>query len=653
MSLPQNAQLLVCPKCWELFFSTPEFQTLCRRTSDETDCVEYIASTFQVEDSAASGCSWCRLLLSLKDDAEAQTLGEGHSPLQKIPVRFGAGLEGENFTPQGNNRFSLWINGASYFLTAFTARHDLTSGIVTAREMEHQINSPTAFDQAREWLKECSGHKKCGVVGPTQLPSRVIEVSPENDPETPRLLESRTIVDYFVALSYCWGTNQTGITTKSNIKARHEQLNVDSLSRTIKEAIQVTRKINLKYLWVDAICIVQDSQEDKNIELANMCKIYQNALVTIVAANAANANQGFLEDRAPPEPATKIPFWGPDGKLGTASLRLEGWYDDGNEPINVRAWTFQERLLSPRLLIYASHTLQYQCNQDTVNLGDSINLPSGLSAWRVPPASARLNVQAAGRTWGHIISMYSARRLSYLEDKLTALAGMAEAFQQQASGDYLAGLWSGDMLPRLLLWQASRTDDYAPCPMYTAPSWSWASLNSPVFFSAFYNHHSYDWYDVKGPSQEIILESQQLRFGRVKTGHLKLSTHVRHGVYHPPQYIRWVAPSSISMPQQDLDSAASIYVDDDLFSKRNVISIAIAKRSYDHDVDEDLPITIGSAARAMFEPPTAEDGASWFVVDGLIIAPTGAEGKYRRVGCFFGAKENEFRECPLEEMTLI
>lgn len=68
-----------------------------------------------------------------------------------------------------------------------------------------------------------------------------------------------------------------------------------------------------------------------------MCKIYQDALVTIVAANAANANQGFLEDRTSPEPPMKIPFWGFDGRLGTVSIRLEGWYDGGNEPINARA----------------------------------------------------------------------------------------------------------------------------------------------------------------------------------------------------------------------------------------------------------------------------------------------------------------------------
>jgi hypothetical protein len=91
-----------------------------------------------------------------------------------------------------------------------------------------------------------------------------------------------------------------------------------------------------------------------------MCKIYQQALITIVAANAADANQGFLAQRATPQPSTKVPFWSQDGRIGIVSLRPEGWYNDKSEPVNTRAWTLQERLLSPRLLIYATHTLQYQ-----------------------------------------------------------------------------------------------------------------------------------------------------------------------------------------------------------------------------------------------------------------------------------------------------
>jgi hypothetical protein len=71
------------------------------------------------------------------------------------------------------------------------------------------------------------------------------------------------------------------------------------------------------------------------------------------------------------------------------------------------------------------------------------------------------------------------------------------------------------------------------------------------------------------------------------------------------------------------------------------------------DAKEDLPVMFGSAARSIFEPPKLENGSPWSVIDGLIITPTGVEGTYRRVGCFFGAKESEFKDYPREEATLI
>jgi hypothetical protein len=106
--------------------------------------------------------------------------------------------------------------------------------------------------------------------------------------------------------------------------------------------------------------------------------------VTIVAASSSAANQGFLADRKPPRPSVKIPCWGKDGELGAVSLRPEGWYDAESEPVNSRAWTLEERLLSPRLLIYATHTLQYQCHYHPVTLGCSIHIPAGLGSWRLP-----------------------------------------------------------------------------------------------------------------------------------------------------------------------------------------------------------------------------------------------------------------------------
>ncbi|OCL10927.1 HET-domain-containing protein [Glonium stellatum] len=625
---------------------------------DEAVSFGYSAAASEVEESAADGCTWCQLILSLKGDAEEVSLGGGHSPLLELPIRFGSGLKGESFTPPGNNRFGLWINGATYYLTAFTTGDDPVSELVTARELENDINSAKVFEQIQKWLKDCAHHDSCERQMLHGLPSRVIEVSPEHDPGTPRLLATHGLVDNYVALSYCWGPNQTCFTTKRNLNAHLQRLDMNTLSRTIQDAILVTRRMNIKYLWVDAMCIIQDSEEDKIIELAAMCRIYQQAFITIVAANAENANQGFLSCREPPAPATRVPFWTQDGRLGTVSLRLEGWYDDESEPVNTRAWTLQERLLSPRLLIYATHTLQYQCQQHTVNLGDSINFSFGGGAWRLPSFSnlssgnrvSEWDVQSAGRTWGYIISLYSQRRLSYIEDKLTALAGIAEAFSSQIQVEYLAGLWSGELLPRLLLWMTDQTTDYSPCAIYTAPSWSWAALKSAVSFTTFYVHHAYEWYDVDDVAAKIALQSTALPFGRVTAGHLRLTAHVRQGLFQPPQYILW--DRSVAHPEADdtLDSAMYASLDDGTMRGGRVICLATTRRTYP---SSEKDITSMIAVSSVFSPVNVGDDATFSAIDGLIIAPIGDDGFYRRIGCFRGADENEFRNWPRQTLTLV
>ncbi|EGN94517.1 hypothetical protein SERLA73DRAFT_163069 [Serpula lacrymans var. lacrymans S7.3] len=97
-----------------------------------------------------------------------------------------------------------------------------------------------------------------------------------------------------------------------------EEIDIRTLPRTIKDAIECTHKLNLRYLWTDTLCILQGSADDKRNEIARMCDIYQDAYVTIIAASAQKVSQGFLQDR--PDPVTTdLPFWCPDGKLGTIS----------------------------------------------------------------------------------------------------------------------------------------------------------------------------------------------------------------------------------------------------------------------------------------------------------------------------------------------
>jgi len=121
------------------------------------------------------------------------------------------------------------------------------------------------------------------------LPTRVPDIS---GPQ-PRLhVSSKDEIGEYVALSYCWGGPQAVLTRIANIASNKQALPLDNFPPTLENAIQVTKRLGSSCLWIDALCIIQDSTEDKAIEINKMGSIYRNATLTIFAANASSVNEG-------------------------------------------------------------------------------------------------------------------------------------------------------------------------------------------------------------------------------------------------------------------------------------------------------------------------------------------------------------------------
>jgi len=132
---------------------------------------------------------------------------------------------------------------------------------------------------------------------------------------------------------------------------------MSTLPQSLQDAIRVTRKLELRYIWIDALCIIQVSTEDKERELKQMAQISQNGLLTTSAASAGTVSEGFLRDReglSTHIPPFRLQYCVPNLESGVGSIVLQEdpSYDSRLEPINQRAWTLQERLLSPRVLVY-------------------------------------------------------------------------------------------------------------------------------------------------------------------------------------------------------------------------------------------------------------------------------------------------------------
>src|SRR2546421_5289897 len=220
---------------------------------------------------------------------------------------------------------------------------DPAASFITARPCDSNLGSAASFAQARSLFETCLGHDNCTPPARKFVPSRVIDIDNETGPRLRATRAGEDIFEY-LALSYVWGMEQTYVTTHDTLGDKSDHLDISQLPKTILDAIEVTRKLGFRFLWVDSLCIVQDSKEDKRREISQMRSIFRHATLTIAAGNACTVADGFLTE---PDPQWfmipfKIPFRCPDSQSGTVSVGCKSYYERRKDPLNSRAWTFEE-----------------------------------------------------------------------------------------------------------------------------------------------------------------------------------------------------------------------------------------------------------------------------------------------------------------------
>lgn len=301
----------------------------------------------------------------------------------------------------------------------------------------------------------------------TFLPTRVIDVGPSNGSEEPRLLVTAQLRKQeqsqgerprgrYIALSYCWGEKQNYTTTLASLASMQVRIPWSELPLTIKDAIEVTRKLKVRYLWVDAFCIIQDSPGDWSAEAGKMVGVYGGAFLTISCAAGPDVQHGL---------STKDQKKGTLGPIYAPAVVL------AEEPLNKRAWALQERLLSPRMLIFGSHDLYWECR----------NHQFSRSGIHYALVCRRLQLKPAADDWKKIVEEYSCRSMTRETDKLPALAGLAASFEASTGLSLVSGLVRIYLMAELLWFQkdGSRIEPGLPI-QYRAPSWSWASIDGEI-----------------------------------------------------------------------------------------------------------------------------------------------------------------------------
>ncbi|KAK1834917.1 heterokaryon incompatibility protein-domain-containing protein [Podospora conica] len=366
-------------------------------------------------------------------------------------------------------------------------------------------SSAASLSRASAWLTNClTTHKLCNPpsLTPTSLPTRILDLGPPTSP-TPSirlLLPQPSLSAPYIALSHSWGGAHPLTTTTSNLASHLSSIPLSTLPPTFLDAVLLTRRLNLRHLWIDSLCILQDSPSDWAAEASRMASVYRNSHLTLSATASGSPLSGIYSPSPggavhvaadPPSDAETLDVLFPAAAKLREDLRLElrfkiihpalGTWDDAADPdvdythkespLLTRAWAYQERLLAPRVLHFGRWER---------------GVPPKVSHYAALHVGTR-GERGRGKLlarWAEMVEEYTTRRLTYGRDRLPAFGGVAGEMGGELGMRYLAGQWEGTV-PGALVWQREGGREVARVGWgeeRPAPSWSWAAVDEAVRF---------------------------------------------------------------------------------------------------------------------------------------------------------------------------
>ena len=373
--------------------------------------------------------------------------------------------------------------------------------------LSSNTRSDETLSQARSWLERCvASHHSCSNSTDPEnwYPSRLLDCGPKgNSVLYCRLIatDGANLHGAYMTLSHCWGHVDCLKLTTSNYGEMTDAILVSDLPQLYKDAVSVTRKLGVRYLWIDSLCIIQegDQHADWVKEVKTMDKVYANSYCNIAATNAPTGYHTMFHHRDPALLNPQVVHCNVNGRAGFYhifdSSRVIGWREVEGALLNTRGWVLQERLLSPRTLHFSNPQIFWECRQgfSCETYPDGIPRTTGNPVTMFKNHMSRLpfsqhSKDPAYPTWSHVIFTYTKSQISYPSDKLVAVSAVAKVMRSILADDYVAGMWR-QVLEFNLLWHmvplyannASRPDKYR------APSWSWAAVEGNIHFERQYD----------------------------------------------------------------------------------------------------------------------------------------------------------------------
>ncbi|KAH6894632.1 heterokaryon incompatibility protein-domain-containing protein [Thelonectria olida] len=392
--------------------------------------------------------------------------------------------------------------------------------------------------QAKQWLDLCQNtHKTCQSnhdIPSSWKPTRLLRIM--EDAASFKLCYGDSLHPQtrYAALSHCWGSQPLFSLSSSNLDRLTGGIDTSVLPKTFRDAMNFAHSMDLEYIWIDSLCIIQDSDDDWRYESARMSNVYQNALFNIAATAATNAHEGMFYARDPIKiiPPRVHVCW--DGKWPWyPETKIRGWYyltlaeafelDVLSAPLNQRGWIFQERALSPRVFHFSRDQVYWECcslqaseafpeglidvdsgrlstvSSTSSKIFELCNSPNTLigSINLLDLGSAEVFTTAAMRKgqldpspdelyniWRSCVRTFSSCKLTFPRDKLVAISGIASALGLWLDDEFIVGAWKKSLLEDLLWCKDQTVNELLSLPpAYRAPSWSWVSTDGTIEFN--------------------------------------------------------------------------------------------------------------------------------------------------------------------------
>lgn len=506
----------------------------------------------------------------------------------------------------------------------------------------------------------------------------------------------------YAALSYCWGTEMDSKdqlkTTRASMGDRMSGINDVEMTAVLRDAIRATRALDLPYLWVDALCILQDDKADWDTECAVMDHVFSNAYVTLCALASDSCHDGFLERQMPSE-SMQVPF---ESKLnlgisGAFNVRymipdrvpfptpLPLRYDLNVGRWDTRGWVYQEKAMSTRMLLFGASDVHFTClsfhesrsrryrrNKRPYMMNfRNLEKPGtgGNDKWSDPYA-----------LWAEMIRDFTrvslpvcSDRLTIATDALPALSGLASSVQPFIPDDqYVAGLWKKDLYQSLawgiehsLKCYSVPSHEQVACGVgfeawmqkvtiqdpYIAPSWSWVRHNKVQAKTYEMAKHKL-WANFKPAYERLdaIARPKDRRnpFGEVTVARIQLTTKCR-ALFEPTQ--------------AQLQHSALISVG------THVVTDWCGQLAISPEHSNKLVMALlGSFRSALYmfhgqDPSFSEEDEStqpdaWRSVYGILLYPTATPDRYYRVGTWWSEMDGIggmrlFRQCSVRTVEVI